>query len=47
MQPIHLAAMIGCQEILKYIGTFPGVDPNAAIGSAVKYTKCTHVLVYT
>ena len=37
MQPIHIAAMVGCPEILKYIGTLPGVDPNAAIGSAVKY----------
>ena len=35
MQPIHIAAMIGCLEILKYIGTMPGVDPNAMIGSAV------------
>ena len=29
MQPIHIAAKNGCTEILKYIGTLPGVDVNA------------------
>ena len=37
MQPIHIAAMIGCSEILKYIGTLPGVNLNAVVSSPVKY----------
>ena len=37
MQPIHIAAMIGCPEILKYVASLPGVDPRAVVLLAVKY----------
>jgi len=38
MQPIHIAAMFGCSEILKYLGTLPGVNPNAIESTVtVKY----------
>ena len=36
MQAIHIAAKNGCPEILKYIGTLPGVDPHAVASSTVK-----------
>ena len=37
MQPVHVAAMIGLPDMLKYISTLPGVNPNVNMPLAVKH----------
>ena len=46
MQPIHIAAMIGCTEILKYVASLPGVEPHAVVLLAVKHI-CNYLCMCT
>ena len=46
MQPIHIAAKIGCTEVLKYIGTLPGVDVNAVTATVKCKLLYKYVAIY-
>ena len=46
MQAIHIAAKNGCTEILKYIGTLPGVDLNATTATVKCKILYNYIAIY-
>ena len=46
MQPIHIAAKNGCTEILKFIGTLPGVVLNAVTATVKCKILCEYIAIY-